>query len=113
MLKRLKELNSERVSYFGHTLQGWNPLEWAGALCGEAGEAANICKKIVRIDQGLGGNESGITRDGLVGKLGKELADIIIYADLLATREGIDLEFSLKEKFNEVSKRVGFPKELI
>ncbi len=44
----LRRLNVERVPFFGHTLEGWNPLEWAGALCGEAGEAANIAKKLRR-----------------------------------------------------------------
>lgn len=39
--------------------------------------------------------------------LGKELADIQIYLDLLAFRAGIQLEFVTRKKFNEVSDRVG------
>ena len=37
---RLRELDVRRIPLFGHTLNGWTALEWAGAMCGEAGEAA-------------------------------------------------------------------------
>jgi NTP pyrophosphatase (non-canonical NTP hydrolase) len=38
--------------------------------------------------------------------IAKESADIVIYLDLLCTREGIDLGVEIVKKFNEVSKRV-------
>lgn len=39
-------------------------------------------------------------------EIGKEAADIVIYLDLLCTREGIDLGAEIVKKFNEVSDRV-------
>lgn len=108
----LRRLNVDRVPKFGHTLEGWNALEWAGALCGEAGEAANVAKKLRRLDDGCAVNTAGHDRASLVAALGKELADIVIYADLLAAREGIDLGRAVIEKFNEVSERVGYETRL-
>lgn len=43
----------------------------------------------------------------------KELADVITYADALITHLGADTETVLLEKFDEVSKRVGFVREEI
>ena len=108
----LRSLNAERCPLFKHTLTDWSALEWAGAMCGEAGEAANVCKKIKRLEQGCMVRIEGMTRESLVGDLAKELADIIIYADLLAAREGINLGLAVMEKFNEVSARVGYTKRL-
>ena len=38
-------------------------------------------------------------------KLGKELADTVLYADLCASFLGFDLEQLVRDKFNEVSDR--------
>lgn len=101
-----------------HDGQGrpWSLLEWAGAMCGEAGEAANVAKKILRIDLGVGGNEAAehvITdRAELVRKLAGEISGTILYAERLATEAGIDLEQALIETFNEKSIALGFPDRL-
>lgn len=76
----------------------WALSKWSNAVLGELGEAANIIKKIERGDFTL--------EDGRAA-LGKELADVQIYLDLLANRAGVDLGRATIEKFNEVSKRVG------
>lgn len=104
----IRALNVARVPKFGHSLNEWNILEWLGALCGEAGEAANIAKKIRRIDGGCSVNTGESSRSDMVKKLGGELADIFIYLDLAAASEGIDLEAAIVQKFDEVSERVGF-----
>jgi len=62
---------------------------------GEAGEAANLVKKIRRGDYVD------------IAAVEKELADMICYADLLAYHLDIDLGKAVRQKFNEVSKRVG------
>ena len=41
----------------------------------------------------------------LQDRLALELADVVIYADLLAERLGIDLGAAVRTKFNEVSDR--------
>lgn len=75
------------------------PLDaWTNATAGEAGEAANVAKKIRRGD--YAGDE---------GKkaLAEELADIVCYADLTAKQLGIDLGQAVIDKFNKVSDRIG------
>lgn len=76
----------------------WCLAQWANAVCGELGEAANLIKKIERGD---------FTLEEKRAELGKELADVVTYLDLLAFRAGIDLGQATMDKFNEVSVRVG------
>lgn len=76
----------------------WKLSAWANATLGELGEAANLIKKIERGDY---------TLDEKRRELGKELADVLIYLDILAFRAGVDLGLETILKFNEVSKRVG------
>lgn len=103
----LREANHIRLPLFknskgelAHNTTGsdWSLLEWAGALCGEAGELANLLKKVRRGD---------ITLDEARPAIGKELADNVIYLDLIAQQAGIDLGAATVAKFNEVSVRVG------
>jgi len=49
-------------------------------------------------------------RDVLRSELALEL--VILYADLLATKYGIDLSTAIVEKFNAVSELQGFPERL-
>lgn len=41
--------------------------------------------------------------------LASEIADITIYLDLLAQKNGIDIDEAVKEKFNQVSDEMGCP----
>lgn len=104
----LREANVARISLFkngkgepAHSEpdgSDWSLGEWANALTGELGEAANIIKKIKRGDVSL---------DEARNDLAKELADVQIYLDILAFRAGIDLGIATVAKYNEVSIRVG------
>lgn len=76
----------------------WSPAQWLQAVVGELGEYANIRKKFERGD---------ITRTEFLALAKKELADVQTYLDLLAFQLQIDLGEATREKFNEVSKRVG------
>lgn len=78
-------------------------LEYLGcAMAGEVGEACNVIKKLVRERRGAAGSRTTYER------LAEELADVIIYADLIAKREGINLGEAVREKFNSTSKKYGF-----
>lgn len=81
----------------------WALSQWANAVCGELGEAANLIKKIERGDYTL----SHAQED-----LADELCDVITYVDLLAYRAGIDLDTAILRKWNKVSVRVGAPVRL-
>lgn len=85
---------------FGHKLTAWSVAEWANAMAGEVGEACNIAKKMIRGDYPDMYALADAERE-----LGKELADVVMYADLLAARLGVDLGKVVREKFNEVSRR--------
>jgi NTP pyrophosphatase (non-canonical NTP hydrolase) len=110
-LHRLRAHNLARVQCFGYRLKDWSSLEWAGAAAGEMGEAANVAKKLRRLDF-----KSVTSRkhkaDDLRQDLADELSDTLTYIDLLAAQNGIDLEEAMKKKFNEVSERVAYPHTL-
>ncbi len=76
----------------------WSETDWGCALAGEVGELCNILKKRLRGDA-----DDTLSTEAA----GKELADVVIYADLLATRMGLRLGDLVQQKFNEVSDRIG------
>jgi NTP pyrophosphatase (non-canonical NTP hydrolase) len=43
--------------------------------------------------------------------LADEVADTIIYLDLLCASQGIDLEEAIKKKFNETSAKIGYKRK--
>lgn len=97
VLKELRKVNEKRsVEGFQVELKDWSLPTWGNAVAGEVGEMCNIIKKANR----------GDTLPNFKEDLGKEIADVIIYLDLLAAREGISIENAIVQKFNEVSDRV-------
>ena len=75
----------------------WLLSQWSNAVCGELGEAANLIKKIERGDYTLEEKRED---------LGRELADVVTYLDILAYRAGINLGEATMSKWNEVSERI-------
>lgn len=110
----LRSINAQRcVEGFRHTLDSWSPAEWTNALCGEAGEAANVAKKMLRHRDGVAGNTGeDKSLEKLREKLGRELADVVIYADLTATSQGLDLGELVRETFNRKSEEIGAKERL-
>jgi NTP pyrophosphatase (non-canonical NTP hydrolase) len=78
----------------------WKLSAWSNAVLGELGELANMVKKIERGD---------FTLEEQRVDVGKEIADVLIYLDILAFRCGVDLGAAVIDKFNEVSHRVSAP----
>lgn len=108
---KLRETNLSRTDRWNpRGLETWDLSGWTVAMMGEAGEACNVIKKLNRIRDGMTGNRIG--EKELQRALTDELADIVIYLDLLAARAGINLESAIIHKFNETSARVGFPERL-
>src|SRR5262249_44655441 len=60
----------------------WSLPEWCNAVTGELGELANLLKKVQRGDK---------TLDEAREDIGKELADVLTYLDILAFRAGVNL----------------------
>lgn len=89
----------------------WTGADWSNAMMGEAGEAANVVKKLRRIETGARGAVDP-ERERLVEMLGDELADTFIYLQLLAAFYGVDLPAAIVRKFNAISEREGLPERL-
>lgn len=108
-LRALRRANVKRCEQSFGSCNDWSPADWSNAMAGEAGEllevllplivktnsTCNLTKKVQRGDE--------ISLD----EIGKEIADVVIYADLLTHRLGIDLSDAVRQKFDEVSGRVG------
>lgn len=109
-LKKLRKLSVERCEQEFFPLKAWSVLEWAGAMCGEAGETANVAKKLRRMESTKNYDIVKYTR--LRKQLADEVADTIIYLDLLCASENIDIEEAVRSKFNEVSQEHGYDKVL-
>lgn len=110
---RLSEINGRRCQRWhpGFPNDAWTGADWANAMQGEAGEAGNVVKKLRRAElntQGALDPTVAVLRD----QLGDEIADTVIYADLLAQYYGLDLAVCIARKFNAVSEREGFPERL-
>jgi NTP pyrophosphatase (non-canonical NTP hydrolase) len=98
-------LRSERD--WKHKLSDWSIAEWGNALAGECGEACNVMKKILRIDQNIRVELAEKTREQYVEELAEELADVFLYLDLTAAAAGIDLQQAIICKFNKKSAQIG------
>lgn len=113
LLTRLRKANRSRVvRWHGPDSTPWTGADWSNAMCGEAGEAANVVKKLRRFETGTRSKRDDATYDELRGDLREELADMIVYADLLAIHYGLDLREGIIAKFDKVSEREGFPERL-
>lgn len=98
-------------------IEDWSPLEWAGAMAGEAGEAANAAKKLKRIENNMVSiNEEArhyTTLEQARLEVGKEVADTILYGLLLMKRVGIEDPASIiAQVFNKKSEEYGFPERV-
>lgn len=90
----------------------WSGADWSNAMCGEAGEAANVVKKLRRHETHTGTAYNTPEVEELLPALAEELADVVTYADLLADKYDIDLGAAVRAKFNRVSEAQGFPERL-
>lgn len=97
---RLKHANRQRAAEWkdakgGDVLRDWSATDLGCALAGEVGELCNLLKKIRRGDR--------VDFEAVAD----ELADVVIYADILAQRLGIKLGAAVVKKFNQTSAKVG------
>jgi NTP pyrophosphatase (non-canonical NTP hydrolase) len=73
------------------------------ALTGEAGELANVVKKLVRQSDSLA--PVTVVDDEDRAKLGEELGDVLWYVSALATELGFTLEEVAKANLTKLAKR--------
>lgn len=101
---QLSFANVERCEASFHAIDSWSPSDWA--------VACNYVKKLRRLDDGKQLANIPADRARIIESIEYELADMVIYADLLASRLGINLGEAVRAKFNVVSDRVGSPIKL-
>jgi NTP pyrophosphatase (non-canonical NTP hydrolase) len=110
----LRQVNLDRANrWHPGGLAEWSVNDWLCAMGGEAGEALNAGKKHRRILDGLQqhGNVPADLADA-ERRIMEELADVVIYADLVASRLGCTLADAIVAKFNAISERERFPERL-
>lgn len=114
VMQYLTSVNVDRCkNWHGENgLNDWSALEWAGAMCGEAGEAANVAKKLKREQTGMPNRLSAGSESDLRAKLAKEAADTFLYLNLMCAREGISLAAAIIDVFNQKSTEYNFPQRL-
>lgn len=109
-LHRLRDANLTRLEKYGHGAlhdpNGWGPMQWGCAAAGEMGELCNLLKKYERQAP------TDPKPDDLCIEIAKEIADVIIYLDILAAYFQFDLTRIIQTKFNRDSKKRGFPERL-
>lgn len=99
----LSQANDERAREWTKSATRALGVEFAMIeLAGEVGELANEIKKSLRAASGLVGGKVDDEQ------IRRELADVVICADLLARKLGIDLGEAVVEKFNYTSRKHGF-----
>lgn len=112
-----RRINEERgARWHGGDLASWSVSDWAVAMGGECGEALNAVKKLRRVEDeipNISDPERQLsTREEAIAKIGEEIADTVIYADLFCTRLGLRLEDVVRKKFNETSVKYTLPERL-
>lgn len=122
-IESIFDANMSRVGKW-HSLESWSPLEWAGAMCGEAGEAANSAKKLKRVNDQIANNDNRLFGQKMTlveqrilysKQIAKEYADVVIYGVLLCARVGMtgaDVARAIRDVFNAKSEEYGFPEHL-
>lgn len=109
-LARLRAANLVRLPKFGHgnihSLGAWGPMQWGCAVAGEVGELCNVLKKYERQ------MPTDPDRDTLTADIGEEIADVVIYLDLLAAYFAMDMRRLIESKFNKTSKKHHLPDRL-
>lgn len=99
-------LRCESPDGFNHRLDSWSLSDWMTATAGELGEAANIIKKLNRVRDGIPGNAE--TPEQLKAMLADELADVLIYLDLMTQAAGLDLKTIVETKFVKTNYKIGY-----
>lgn len=90
----------------------WTGADWSNAMCGEAGEAANVVKKLRRQETFTARGPDDPDASVLRSMLADEIGDVIAYVFLLADFYDIDVAQATAGKFNRVSVRQGFPERV-
>lgn len=102
---RLSELNLARCESpvgFSAKLYDLSMLEWANAMMGEAGEASN---KIHKYNEIIKGRRPGRAHS-LISSIADEIADTVIYLDLVMRASGIEWQRALESVYEQIGTQL-------
>ena len=109
---QLRVLNRLRCSRWHDPMtDDWTLGDWGNAFGGEAGELQNVVKKLRRHESGASLTYNTPERDALLAKFEEEVADVLLYLDLLCWKAGVSpnqVIRGLRDKFNLVSQAQGW-----
>jgi NTP pyrophosphatase (non-canonical NTP hydrolase) len=97
---QLRKANIERLKEIHRATLDWTIGDWGCAAAGEMGELCNFLKKVRR-------GEEIACRD-----VADEIADVIVYLDIIAHQFNIDLGGAVRTKFNATSDKYGSPTKI-
>ncbi len=108
-LQTLRQANVKRCEQSFGSCREWSPADWSNAMAGEAGELLELLLPLIVKTNTICNLTKKIQRGDEISleEVGKEIADVVIYADLLSHNLGIELSDAIRKKFDEVSVRVG------
>ena len=103
-----------------HSGQDWTVSDWALAVAGETGELAEVLLLYSLMTMSLGKAENIMKKmrrkdfdgDIAISDISEELADVVIYLDMLADSLGIDLGKAVVYKWNKKSEQFDIPLRL-
>lgn len=100
MQERIARFDSERFQSLG-------PGYLALSVAGEAGELANIMKKLWRTDPGIGRPDGfGLVDPEDHERIADEIADIVMLCVVLANHLNVDVEAELQRKLEVIDDRL-------
>ena len=108
-LQTLRQANVKRCEQSFGSCREWSPADWSNAMAGEAGELLELLLPLIVKTNTICNLTKKIQRGDEISleEVGKEIADVVIYADLLSHNLGIELSDAIRKKFDEVSTHVG------
>jgi len=112
----IRHLNQERCDRWHNNKDDWTLGDWGNALAGEVGELCNVVKKIRRHEINASVKYNTPELFALLDSFSEEVADVLLYLDLLCWKVGIGPDHLLeilKSKFNEVSMANEWPDLII
>ena len=98
----------ERIAHFDEErFESLGPGYLALSVAGEAGELANLMKKLWRKDPGVGSPAGfALPESGDVRQIADEIADIVMLCVVLANHLSIDVEAELARKLAVIDDRL-------
>lgn len=115
--EKFSTINKQRAErWHKGPLSTWSATDWSNALAGEVGELCNAVKKLRRLQMQMqqhdGDSPAPHDMSTALSKIKNEIGDVFTYLDLCAQFFEFDMFESVRDTFNSISIREGFPERI-